>query len=298
MNTIYEIDRTSLSVVLEEKQKDGTIIFRAPALGLDDFTKNGRRYPKKVIEAALGKITQADGKTMYGSLGHKERLEIPDVAHINDRVWIDHKTNLLMVEGRILPNEHGNNLAAILKAGGKIGLSVKGTGTVKDLGEGKSEITDDYRLLGVDFTLNPASSVAKFDKSNLFESLEFEEISGELDEEQELCAKIDEAVQVGLTKIDRKIRNLVEIELKGKQIEAVELVEDAIKEAEKRVRFVLIEAERSKLVQMIEARPEIGIVKNPDEMTQAEKRSKAIIQEARAAGSTLTDEQILAPLRK
>lgn len=292
---IYEIDRSAISVVLEEKQKDGTIIFRAPALGLDDFTKNGRRYPKKIIEGALKKITQSDGRTMYGSLGHKEKLEIPDVAHINDRLWIDEKTNLLMVQGRILPNEQGNNLHAILKAGGKVGLSVKGTGTVKELGEGKSEVSDDYRLLGVDFTLNPASAVATVNKSNLFESLEFEEISSELNEEQELCAKIQEAVKVGLTKIDKKIRPLVEIELKKKQISAVELVDEAITEAMTQVRFVLNEAVRSKIIVMVEDKSEIGNVVDLDKVSVDERRNKAIIQEARAAGSRLTDEQILRP---
>jgi hypothetical protein len=295
---IYEIDRSAISVVLEEKQKDGTIIFKAPALGLDDFTKNGRRYPRKFVEAALAKITTSDGRTMYGSTGHKEKLEIPDVAHINDRLWIDEKTNLLMVQGRILPNEHGNNLAAILKAGGKIGLSVKGTGTVKDLGEGKTEVTEDYRLLGVDFTLNPASPVATVDKSNLFESLDFQEIPSAINEEQELCAKINEAVQAALAKVDKKIRPLVEIELKGKQIAAVELVADRIKEAVTQVRFVLNEAVRSKIVVIVEDRPEIGNVVDLDKATVDEKRNKAIINEARAAGSKLTDEQILSPVKK
>jgi hypothetical protein len=298
---INEIDRTSLSVVLEEKQKDGTIVFRAPALGLDDFTKNGRKYPRKVVEAALAKIAQVDGRTMYGSLGHKEKMEIPDVAVINDRLWIDDKANLLMVEGRILPNQKGNDLSAILKAGGKLGLSVKGAGSVKSVGEGRTEVTDDYRLLGIDFTMSPASPVATVNKSNLFESLEFEEIPSDgktIGEQQEFIAKINETVQAGLTKVEKKIRPLVEAELKKTQIEAVELVDEAIRVAETKVRFVLNEAVRSKIVVMVEDKPELGHVKNLDDLSKDEKRNRAIVKEARLAGSKLSEEELLTPLKK
>jgi len=301
MNPIYEIDRNTTGISLDEaKRPNGEIPFRAPALTLDEFTKNGRRYPKKVIEAALAKITGGDGRTIWGSAGHVAKFEVPDVSHRIDRLWIDNKTNLLMIEGVILPTSKGLDLATVLKAG-KLGLSVKGFGTVKDLGEGKSEVESDYRLAGCDFTLSPASTGAMVSKANLYESVDFEEISedGEqVDEEQELCAKINEAVKAGLAKVDNKIRSLVEIELKGKQFAAVELVADEIKEIEAQVRFVLIEAERSKLVQMVEAKPELGILINYDNLTTNEKRNKAIVQEARAAGSTLSVEEILKPLKK
>lgn len=298
MNTLFEIDRSASDVLLgEAKQSTGEIPFRAPCLALDEFTKNGRRYPRKVVEAALAKITNSDGRTMFGSLGHKEKLEVPDVSHLIDRLWVDPKTNMLMCEGRILGTSKGTDLGIVLKAG-KLGLSVKGLGTTKDLGEGKSEVTDDYRLVGVDFTLSPASPGAMASKANMYESAELPEISSELNEEQALCARIDEAVQAGLLKVEKKLRPLVEAELKKHEIEAVELVDDRIKEAETQVRFVLNEAVRSKIVTMFEDKPEIGTVVNLDEMTKNEKRNKAIIREARAAGSTLTDEEILAPLKK
>ncbi|MCG7853401.1 MAG: hypothetical protein MIO92_12845 [Methanosarcinaceae archaeon] len=291
---IFEVDRNLSVPILEAKQADGTVAFKAPALSLIEFTKNGRRYPKKVVEAALGRITQADGKTMYGTLGHKEKPEILDVSHLIDRLWIDEKSENLMVQGRILPNEKGKDLLAIVNAGGKVGLSVKGSGSVKSLGEGKSEVSDDYRLIGVDFTLSPASSVATVNKGNLFESLDFEEISSH----EELKAKINEAVKAGLKKVDSKIRPLVEIELKKQELEAVELVEETIKDIVEKIRFILVEAERSKIVMMVEDKPELGHVKSADIITAEEKRAKAIVQEARAAGSNLSEEEILRPRKK
>ena len=290
MNPIYEIDRDTTGILLDEaKRLNGEIPFRAPALTLDEFTKNGRRYPKKVLETALAKITNGDGRTIWGSAGHKdEKFEVPDVSHKINKLWIDHKKNVLMCEGSILPTTRGRDLAILVQAG-KIGLSVKGFGTVVELPEGKSEVGPDYRLAGIDFTLSPASSGTTVSKANLFESVDFEEIT-------ELAVKISEALKTGLLKVDKKIRSLVEIELKKQNIEAVELVDETIKEVEGHVRFVLNEAVRSKIVVMVEDKQELGMIINYDEQNKGDKRNKAIVQEARAAGSRLTREDILKPL--
>ncbi|GEM_PF-3574154 len=302
---LYEIDRTTLGMILDEaaKKADGEIPFRARAIALDQFTGNKRRYPTAVMEKALAKITSTDGRTMWGSAGHLDRFEVPEVSHRIDKLWIDKKAGMLMVEGAILPTTRGKDLAILVQAG-KLGLSLKGTGSLKTVEEGKGEeVQDDYKLLGIDFTLNPSCNVATVSKDNLYESIEFEEFSTEdgkqIDEEMEFIAKINEAVRAGLAKVDKKIRSLVETELKGKKIEAVELVEDAIKEAETKVRFVLNEAVRSKIVETTLVGTELGMVAASDtEPPVNESIVNQIFKENKIAGTPKTRTEIIASLRK
>jgi len=283
-------------MVLDEaaKKADGEIPFRARAIALDQFTGNKRRYPTAVMEKALAKITDAGGKTMWGSAGHIENFEVPEVSHRIDKLWIDKKAGMLMCEGAILPTTRGRDLAILVKAG-KLGLSLKGTGSLKTVEEGKGEeVQDDYKLMGIDFTLNPSCNVAMVSKDNLYESVDFEEIV-----KTELTTKIEEAVKVGLAKIDKKIRSLVEVELKGHDIEAVELVEDAITEAETKVRFVINEATRNKIVEMVEIKNELGIVAASDtEPPVNESLVNQIFKENKIAGTPKTRTEIIASLRK
>ena len=201
---------------------------------------------------------------------------------------------MLMCEGAILPTTRGRDLAILVKAG-KLGLSLKGTGSLKTVEEGKGEeVQDDYKLMGIDFTLNPSCNVAMVSKDNLYESVDFEEIV-----KTELTTKIEEAVKVGLAKIDKKIRSLVEVELKGHDIEAVELVEDAITEAETKVRFVINEATRNKIVEMVEIKNELGIVAASDtEPPVNESLVNQIFKENKIAGTPKTRTEIIASLRK
>lgn len=300
---LYEIERSTLDMVLDEAKIDnGAVRFRAPAMALDTFTGNKRRYPTAVMEKALAKITDTQGRTMFGSAGHIEKLEVPDVTHVIDKLWIDKKAGMLMCEGRILPTTRGKDLEIAVRAG-KLGLSLKGLGSVKTVEEDKTEVQDDYKLVGIDFVLNPSCDAARVSKENLFESLDLAEISSDdsahINEVQQLCAKINEVIQAGLGKVDKKIRKLVETELEDKQIEAVELVESAIEEAEKKIRFVLVEAERSKLIKMVEDRPEFGIVPNDDNAPPInESLVNQIFRENKIAGTPKTREEIVASLRK
>jgi len=288
-------------MILEAKRENGAIHFRAPVAALDKFNGNKRRYPTAVMEKALARIANSQG-TMFGSAGHVDRLEAPEVSHIVDKLWIDKLAGTLMAEGRILPTTRGKDLEIAVRAG-KLGLSLKGTGTTLTVEEDKTEVQDDYKLLGVDFVLNPSFDIARVSKKNLFESLEFEEITSEdaahINEVQELCAKINEAVDAGLKKVDGKIRKLVEAELGKRQIPSVELVENVIKEVEAQVRFVLVEAERSKLIKMVETVGELGIASASDtEPPVNESLVNQIFKENKISGTPKTRQEIIASLRK
>jgi len=294
---IYEYEMTP-DLIVEAKGKTvfpESVHFRARALKLDVPTANGRVYKKGLIEREIKRLMDSP-TSIFGASRHPEKgtAEIPDISHLISKLEVG-PDGYLWAEGEILDTQKGRDLKAIIAANGRVGLSLRGSGKVDE----KTGLVDEesYRLHSIDAVLRPASEGAHLSKDNVFESVQFEPAS-DIDAEQELCARINEAIQAGLTKVEKKLRPLVEAELNKREIAAVELVDDAIKETEAHVRFVLVEAERAKIVTMVTDQPELGHVKNLDEQSKDEKRNKAIIREARAAGSTLTDEEILAPLKK
>jgi len=57
----------------------------------------------------------------------------------------------------ILPTPSGNILKELLQAGILLGISSRGMGSVKPIGENKVEVGDDFELIGWDFVSNPST---------------------------------------------------------------------------------------------------------------------------------------------
>ena len=57
----------------------------------------------------------------------------------------------------ILSTPSGNILRELFKCGIKLGISSRGLGSVKQLGEGSVEVQDDFELIAFDFVSNPST---------------------------------------------------------------------------------------------------------------------------------------------
>ncbi|MBP7706052.1 MAG: hypothetical protein KA243_02275 [Candidatus Aminicenantes bacterium] len=298
MKFIDEIETTPDFVLNEAKAKTGTVHFRARALKLDVPTSNGRVYKKALIEREIGRLMKSP-TSVFGAAYHPEKAaEVPDVSHLITGLEVG-RDGYLWAEGEILDTTKGRDLKAIIGAGGKVGLSLRGTGKVNEKGE-IDEAT--YKLHSIDAVLRPASEGASLSAENVFESVELDQPGdpgAEVDEEQELCAAIHEKLEAELAKTGR-LRQLIEKQLAGVRIEAVELVEERVEEAKKAVQFVLNEAVRSRIVESIDdAEPGgIGITPNPGDEDKRARIGKRLVQEARLAGSTLPQEKILEAVAK
>ncbi len=298
MKFIDEIETTPDFVLNEAKAKTGTVHFRARALKLDMPTSNGRIYKRALIEREIGRLMKSP-TSVFGAAYHPEKAaEIPDVSHLITGLEVG-RDGYLWAEGEILDTQKGRDLKAIIGAGGRVGLSLRGTGKVNDKGE-VDEAT--YRLHSIDAVLRPASEGASLGAENVFESVELDQPGNpgdEVSEDQELCTKINEKLEAELRKTG-KLRPLVEKALKGVRIEAVELVEERVEEARKQMQFILTEAVRSKIVESVGETPDggIGIAASLDEKDREARLGKRLINEARLAGSKLPQEKILEAVAK
>ena len=141
-------------IQIESKDKNR---FKAKFIEADTATKNGRVYPLSVLQKAVRDFSERLAVSNASFKSHSSS-EIKDVSHLIEKIWMDGKTGY--IEGRIVPTQVGRDTLAILSAGGRIGVSMRGTGTISKRDD-KEIVNDDYQLQGIDLALNPAYEGAR-----------------------------------------------------------------------------------------------------------------------------------------
>ena len=139
----------------------------------DFLNRNGRYYPLDVVTAAVEQAQSLIQEGRFLCLAEHPGWDEPDTGELDDvaaritRLYLEGTT--IHYEATVINNEAGQNAAALMQAGVKVGASTRATGsgnlvTAKDLGiEGVDPGTEVYKinaltLLGVDLTLNPSVS--------------------------------------------------------------------------------------------------------------------------------------------
>ena len=120
----------------------------------DIINGNQRVYPLNEMTMAVESVNKRikDGFTVYGELNHPNNLSIDlnNVSHIITNMWMQGKN--AYGKARIF-EEHpkGQIVKAILNAGGKLGVSTRGSGNVN---EGK---VSQFSLVTVDVVATPSA---------------------------------------------------------------------------------------------------------------------------------------------
>lgn len=161
MNKIILEDVQVFRGLLQESRENSSI-FEVEGLMqvAGDLNGNGRVYPKNILEREVQKLkstTIKDGNA-YGELDHPESpiVSMQNASHIIKDLWWE--GNNLMGRVEILDTPFGNIVKNILKAGHTIGISSRGTGSVRDVndGSGRVIVNDDFELITWDFVSNPS----------------------------------------------------------------------------------------------------------------------------------------------
>jgi len=130
-------------------------------LWLNQKNRNGRVYPKAVMESAVNKYVkeQVSKDRAVGELNH------PDGPTVNlDKV--SHKITELKCEGnnvmgkaRILDTPMGNIVKGLLEGGVQLGVSTRGMGSLEQR-NGTMYVKDDFMLNTVDIVQDPSAPQA------------------------------------------------------------------------------------------------------------------------------------------
>jgi len=122
---------------------------------------NGRVYPREILEREVKKYVEGPVKTRtaLGELDHPESsvVNLSNASHIVTEVWW--KGNDLMGKLQLLPTPSGNIAKALVMSNIPLGISSRGMGSVKQLGE-TVEVQDDFELLCWDLVSVPSTPQA------------------------------------------------------------------------------------------------------------------------------------------
>ena len=118
---------------------------------------NGRYYPKELWEREIDKYQQlVKENRSTGELDHPDSsiISLKNVSHIIREVWWDGDKVMGKIE--ILPTVSGNILKALIDNNVQVGVSSRGMGSLKQIGE-TLEVQDDFELLCWDFVSTPSN---------------------------------------------------------------------------------------------------------------------------------------------
>jgi hypothetical protein len=151
--------------------------------------RNGRIYPERILKREAENYKKMIEKgTSLSELNHPESslIDLDRVSHIITEIWWDGpilmgKLKLLTSPGfheRGIVSTKGDMAANYLRQGVTLGISSRGVGSLKKVGE-QNEVQDDFELICFDLVSSPSTPGAYLflnpeDRSNFEENLDEE----------------------------------------------------------------------------------------------------------------------------
>ena len=133
----------------------------------DTPNRNGRTYPEQILKREADNYKKAIAKGVSTSeLNHPESslIDLDRVSHIITDIWWDR--NILMGKLKLLtsPGFHergivstkGDQAANLMRQGVTLGISSRGVGSLKKVGE-RNEVQDDFELICFDLVSSPST---------------------------------------------------------------------------------------------------------------------------------------------
>lgn len=142
------------------EKNNGRLMVKGVLQRADAKNQNGRVYPKDILIREAKKYLDINIKERraLGELDHPDSsiVNLNNVSHnITEMHW---EGNDLCGTVEVLSTPSGNILKELFKCGIKLGISSRGLGSVKQLGESEEvEVQSDFELIAFDFVSNPST---------------------------------------------------------------------------------------------------------------------------------------------
>lgn len=145
--------------------------------------RNGRVYPKAIMESAVGKYVDEQVKTgrAVGELNHPEgpTVNLDKVSHrITD---LRMEGNKVVGKASILDTPNGQIVKGLLEGGVRLGVSTRGMGSLENR-NGVNYVKEDFMLSTVDIVQDPSAPQAFV--NGIMEGVEFFWNNGILEQRQ------------------------------------------------------------------------------------------------------------------
>jgi len=146
--------------------KNGGMILSGVIQRADARNGNGRIYPHPLLEREMKKYKSlVEQRMALGELDHPEHstVALDKVSHVITEVWWNGKDVMGKLE--VLNTPKGKILQELVNANIKIGISSRGTGSVREV-KGDTIVEDDFNLICFDIVSEPSTHGAFMSRQN------------------------------------------------------------------------------------------------------------------------------------
>jgi hypothetical protein len=169
----FHVAKLSL-VESKENPSDKRMRVKGKLQEADVKNGNGRVYPLEILKKQVDEYIKGpvSSKTATGELDHPESsvINLNNVSHLITKVWWE--GNDVMGELLLLNTPSGKIAQEIVSAGIPLGISSRGMGSVKQIGE-SVEVQDDFELLTWDLVSVPSTPNAYMKPVGLNENMQY-----------------------------------------------------------------------------------------------------------------------------
>jgi hypothetical protein len=137
--------------------KEGGIILSGVMQRSDMRNGNGRVYPHTILEREMKNYKKlVEERRALGELDHPDQsvINLRNVSHLVTEVWWNGKD--VMGKMQVLNTPSGQVLKELINANVKIGISSRGTGSVRE-SKGDTIVEDDFQLICFDMVSEPST---------------------------------------------------------------------------------------------------------------------------------------------
>ena len=159
MKLISEYVENDLQCIVEKKEDGGkNYVIEGVFAQADQKNRNGRVYPKPIMEKAVGKYVtdQVSKKRAVGELNHPEgpTVNLDKVSHLITDLKFE--GNDVVGKAQILDTPMGQIVKGLLEGGVQLGVSTRGMGSLEQR-NGAMYVKDDFILSTVDIVQDPSA---------------------------------------------------------------------------------------------------------------------------------------------
>lgn len=167
--------------VLTESTKDGSknYYIQGPFMQADTPNRNGRMYPRSVMERAVEKYIEemVSKNRAVGTLGHEDSPKISETKISHLITDLKFEGNDVWGKAKVLETASGKELKALIEGGVSFGCSSRALGSLKEGSNGIKVVQDDFTISCVDAVLQPSGLSCWVD--GIMEEAEWIMVNGE-----------------------------------------------------------------------------------------------------------------------
>jgi len=159
MKLISEYTENDVSCIVEKKENgEKNYVIEGVFAQADQKNRNGRVYPKPIMEAAVNKYVteQVSKKRAVGELNHPEgpTVNLDKVSHLITDLKFE--GNNVVGKAQILETPMGKIVKGLLEGGVQLGVSTRGMGSLENR-NGVAYVKEDFILSTVDIVQDPSA---------------------------------------------------------------------------------------------------------------------------------------------